>query len=74
LIVAINEATEEVKYFLSKATEVPLTRLLAVPFCHWTVEQGFRLGKQEAGGRMGLQLANNFVLSNILDGLSGDWR
>jgi SRSO17 transposase len=49
LIVAINEATAEVKYFLSNTLEVPLTRLLAVAFRRWTVEQGFRLGKQEAG-------------------------
>jgi SRSO17 transposase len=49
LIVAINEATAEVKYFVSNALEVSLTRLLAVAFRRWTVEHGFRLGKQEAG-------------------------
>ncbi len=49
LIVAINEATAEVKYFLSNATATSLTRLLAVAFRRWTVEHGFRLGKQEAG-------------------------
>ncbi|HEY7425281.1 MAG TPA: IS701 family transposase [Gemmataceae bacterium] len=49
LIVAINEATAEVKYFLSNATTTPLSRLLAVAFCRWSVEHGFRLGKQEAG-------------------------
>jgi SRSO17 transposase len=49
LIVAINEATAEVKYFLSNATAEPLTRLLAVAFRRWTVEHGFRVGKQEAG-------------------------
>ncbi len=49
LIVAINEATAEVKYFLSNATTEPLTRLLAVAFRRWTVEHAFRVGKQEAG-------------------------
>jgi SRSO17 transposase len=49
LIVAINEATAEVKYFLSNATATPLARLLAVAFCRWGVEHVFRLAKQEAG-------------------------
>jgi SRSO17 transposase len=49
LIVAINEATGEVKYFLSNATATPLARLLAVAFCRWSVEHAFRLAKQEAG-------------------------
>jgi SRSO17 transposase len=49
LIVAINEATAAVKYFLTNATAVPVARVRAVAFCRWTVEHGFRLGKQEAG-------------------------
>jgi SRSO17 transposase len=49
LVVAINEATAEVKYFLTNATDVPLARVLAVAFRRWTVEHAFRLGKQEAG-------------------------
>jgi SRSO17 transposase len=49
LLVAINEATAEVKYFLSNATTAAVARLLAVAFCRWAVEHGFRLGKQEAG-------------------------
>jgi SRSO17 transposase len=49
LVVAINEATAEVKYFLTNATAVPLARVLAVAFRRWTVEHAFRLGKQEAG-------------------------
>jgi SRSO17 transposase len=49
LVVAINEATAEVKYFLSNATAEPLARVLAVAFRRWTVEHAFRLGKQEAG-------------------------
>jgi len=49
LIVAINEATAEVKYFLSNAVTTPVAQLLAVAFCRWSVEHNFRLGKQEAG-------------------------
>ena len=49
LIAAVNEATAEVKYFLTNATTAPLTRVLAVAFRRWTVEHAFRLGKQEAG-------------------------
>lgn len=49
LLVAINEATAEVKYFLSNAPSAPVARLLAVAFSRWRVEHGLRLGKQEAG-------------------------
>ncbi len=49
LIVAVNEATAEVKYFLTNATGEPLARVLAAAFRRWTVEHDFRLGKQEAG-------------------------
>ena len=49
LLVAVNEATAEVKYFLSTATATPVARLLAVAFCRWGVEHTFRLAKQEAG-------------------------
>ena len=49
LVVAVNEATAEVKYFLTNATTGPLSRVLAVAFRRWAVEHAFRLGKQEAG-------------------------
>jgi SRSO17 transposase len=49
LVAAANEATGEVKYFLTNATTAPLTRVLAVAFRRWAVEHAFRLGKQEAG-------------------------
>src|SRR5262249_56915552 len=49
LVVAVNEATAEVKYFLTNATTAPLTRVLAVAFRRSTVEHAFRLGKPEAG-------------------------
>ena len=49
LVVAVNEATTEVKYSLTKATTAPLSRVLAVAFRRWAVEHASRLGKQEAG-------------------------
>lgn len=49
LIVVINEATAEVKYFVSNAVSTAVARLLAVAFCRWNVEHSFRLAKQEAG-------------------------
>jgi len=49
LVVAVNEATAEVKYFLTNATAASLGRVLAVAFRRFAVEQAFRLGKQEAG-------------------------
>jgi len=48
-VVAIDEATAEVKYFLTNATDAALSRLLAVASRRWVVEHAFRLGKQEAG-------------------------
>jgi SRSO17 transposase len=73
LIVTINEATAEVKYFVSNATEVPLTLLLAVAFRRWTVEHGFRVGKQEAGlmhyeGRDYTGLIRHLILALIVLG------
>ncbi len=49
LIAAVNEATAEVKYFLTNATSAPLPRVLAVAFRRPVVEHAFRLAKQEAG-------------------------
>ena len=49
LIVAINEATAEVKYFLTNAIGATLAQVLTVAFRRWTVELTFRLAKQEAG-------------------------
>jgi SRSO17 transposase len=48
LIVAINEATGEVKYFLANG-RASLKRLLAVAFRRWTVEHSFRVAKSEIG-------------------------
>jgi SRSO17 transposase len=49
LVAAINEATAEVKYFVTNATDQPLARVLAVAFRRATVEHSFRVAKSEAG-------------------------
>jgi SRSO17 transposase len=73
LIVAINEATTEVKYFLTNATDESLARVLTVAFRRWTVEHAFRLAKQEAGlmhyeGRDYTGLTRHLILSLIVLG------
>jgi SRSO17 transposase len=73
LIVAMNEATAEVKYFLSNAVNTPVASLLAVAFCRWNVEHSFRLGKQEAGlmhyeGRDYVGLMRHLMLALVVLG------
>jgi SRSO17 transposase len=73
LAVAVNEATAEVKYFLTNATTASLPRVLAVAFRRWAVEHTFRLGKQEAGlmdyeGRNYTGLARHLCLALVVLG------
>lgn len=73
LVAAINEGTGEVKYFLTNATTASVARVLAVAFRRWTVEHGFRLGKQEAGlmdyeGRSYTGLMRHLTLALIVLG------
>jgi SRSO17 transposase len=73
LVAAVNEATAEVKYFLTNATTAPLARVLAVAFRRAIVEQAFRLGKQEAGlmhyeGRDYTGLRRHLILALIVLG------
>jgi SRSO17 transposase len=73
LVVAINEATAEVKYFLTNATEEPISRLLQVAFRRATVEHNFRLAKSEAGlvhyeGRLYVGLCRHLTLALIVLG------
>jgi SRSO17 transposase len=73
LVVAVNEATAEVKYFLTNATGAPLARVLAVAFRRWAVEHSFRLGKQEAGlmhyeGRDYTGLIRHLILALVVLG------
>jgi SRSO17 transposase len=71
LVVAINEATAEVKYFLTNATDQPLARVLAVAFRRATVEHSFRVAKTEAGlthyeGRQYVGLVRHLILALIV--------
>ena len=73
LFVAINEGTQEVKYFLTNATTASRARVLGVAFRRWTVEHAFRLGKQEAGlmdyeGRNYIGLMRHLTLTLIVLG------
>jgi SRSO17 transposase len=73
LVAAVNEATAEVKYFVSNATDQPLQRLLAVAFRRATIEQLFRVAKQEAGlmhyeGRQYVGLIRHLTLALIVMG------
>jgi SRSO17 transposase len=73
LVAAVNEATAEVKYFLTNATAEPVDRVLAVAFRRWTVEGAFRLGKQEAGlmdyeGRDYTGLLRHLILALVVLG------
>jgi SRSO17 transposase len=73
LVVAVNEATGEVKYFVTNATAAPLSRVLSVAFRRWAVEHSFRLGKQEAGlmhyeGRDYTGLVRHLILALIVLG------
>ena len=50
LIVARNEETKEVKYFISNAgPQVSVKKLLKIAFARWHVEKWFEHAKQEAG-------------------------
>ena len=73
LIAAINEATAEVKYFLTNATDESLRQVLGVAFRRWTVEHAFRLAKQEAGlmhyeGRHYTGLTRHLILALLVLG------
>ena len=73
LIVAINQATAEVKYFVTNAVGEELRRTLAVAFRRATVEHSFRLGKQEAGlmhyeGRQYTGLMRHLILGLVVMG------
>jgi SRSO17 transposase len=73
LVTAVNEATGEIKYFVTNATRDPLARVLAVGFRRATVEHAFRVAKQEAGlmhyeGRDYTGLIRHLTLSLIVLG------
>ena len=73
LVVAINESTAEVKYFVTNATTAPLSRVLAVAFRRATIEHTFRVAKSEAGlthyeGRQWVGLVRHLVLTLVVLG------
>jgi len=73
LVAAINEATAEVKYFLTNATADPLARVLAVAFRRASVEHAIRVAKQEAGlmhfeGRDYTGLIRHLILALVVLG------
>ena len=73
LAAAINEATGEVKYFVTNATEASLARILAVGFRRATIEHMFRVAKTEVGlahyeGRQYVGLVRHLVLCLVVLG------
>jgi SRSO17 transposase len=71
LVVALNEATAEVKYFVTNATAAPLARVLQVAFRRATIEHSFRVAKTEAGlthyeGRQYTGLVRHLILGLIV--------
>ena len=48
-VAAVNEATAEVKFFVTNAPGEPLPRVLAAAFRRATIERGFRVAEQGAG-------------------------
>jgi SRSO17 transposase len=73
LVVAVNEATAEVKYFVTNATTAPLRRVLAVAFRRATIEHSFRVAKSEAGlshyeGRQWLGLVRHLIVTLVVLG------
>jgi SRSO17 transposase len=73
LVAAINEATGEVKYFLTNATKASLARILAVAFRRATIEHSFRIAKTEAGlahyeGRQYVGLVRHLILGLVVLG------
>lgn len=73
LVVAQSESTAEVKYFITKATDEPLSRVLRVAFRRATVEYRFRVAKSEAGlthyeGRQYVGLLRHLILSLVVLG------
>jgi SRSO17 transposase len=72
LVAARNEATGELKYFVTNATE-PLAQVLAAAFRRATIEHDFRVAKTEVGlmhyeGRKWLGLTRHLILALVVMG------
>lgn len=73
LVTAVNEATGEVKFFVTNAVSESLAPLLAVAFRRPTAEHAFRIAKTEAGlthfeGRQYVELMRHLILTLIVLG------
>jgi SRSO17 transposase len=73
LVTAVNEATGEVKFFVTNAVGESLATVLAVAFRRATVEHAFRVGKTELGlthfeGRQYVGLERHLLLTLIVMG------
>lgn len=73
LVTAVNEATAEVKHFVTNAVGESLATVLAVAFRRATVEHAFRVGKAELGlthfeGRQYVGLERHLLLTLIVMG------
>jgi SRSO17 transposase len=73
LVTAVNEATGEVKYFVTNASDSPMSVILGVAFRRATIGHTFRVAKQEAGlmhyeGRDYTGLIRHLTLSLIVLG------
>jgi SRSO17 transposase len=73
LVTAVNEATGEVKYFVTNAVGESLATVLAVAFRRATVEHAFRVAKTELGlthfeGRQYVGLERHLLLTLIVMG------
>lgn len=73
LVTAVNEATGEVKHFVTNAVGESLATILAVAFKRATVEHAFRVGKTELGlthfeGRQFVGLERHLILTLLVMG------
>jgi SRSO17 transposase len=73
LVTAVNEATGEVKFFVTNAVGESLATLLAVAFRRATVEHAFRIAKTEGGlthfeGRQYVGLMRHLTLTLVVLG------
>jgi SRSO17 transposase len=71
LVTAVNEATGEVKYFVTNAVGESLATVLAVAFRRATVEHAFRVAKTEGGlthfeGRQYVGLMRHLTLTLVV--------
>lgn len=77
LVVAISEATGEVKYFVTDSLDEDVRRILEVAFRRATIEHSFRVAKSEAGlshfeGRQYVGLMRHTILTLLVLGFVSD--